>query len=247
MDERLSVTVSYKEHYKNQLASHYTWMFGDFDSQAATQKALFERYKVRPESSGVALDLGCGSGFQSVALSQLGFDVRAVDTSDELLEELRQKNAGIKTYCRDIRDLLFAQEFNAELVVCMGDTLTHLESIGEVQSLINQAHALLQAAGKIIFTFRDLSVAREGLDRFILVHSDQDRILTCFLEDGLHKVTVTDLLYERDGVGFALRKSSYQKLKLGLNQLKEIAERAGFEVQTEILPSGMCFLLGHKR
>ena len=123
----------------------------------------------------------------------------------------------------------------------MGDTLTHLESIGEVQSLVNQAHALLRAGGTIIFTFRDLSVAREGLDRFILVRSDQDRILTCFLEDGLHKVTVTDLHYERDGVGFALRKSSYQKLKLGLNQLKEIAERAGFEVQTETCRAGCAF------
>jgi 2-polyprenyl-3-methyl-5-hydroxy-6-metoxy-1,4-benzoquinol methylase len=239
--------VSYKEHYKNQLAGHYTWMFGDFDTQVAAQKALFERHEIRPESSGVAVDLGCGSGFQSVALSQLGFDVRAVDTSDELLQELRQKNAGIKTYCRDIRDLLFAQEFNAELVVCMGDTLTHLESIGEVQSLVNQAHALLRTGGRIIFTFRDLSIAREGLDRFILVRTDQDRILTCFLEDGLHKVTVTDLLFERDGVGFALKKSSYQKLKLASSQLKEIVERAGFEVQTEVLPSGMCFLLGRKR
>jgi 2-polyprenyl-3-methyl-5-hydroxy-6-metoxy-1,4-benzoquinol methylase len=239
--------VSYKEHYKNQLARHYTWMFGDFDSQVAAQKALFERYKIQPESSGVALDLGCGSGFQSVALSQLGFDVRAVDTSEELLAELRQRNAGVQTSCRDIRDLLFAQEFDAELVVCMGDTLTHLESIGEVQSLVNQTHALLRGEGTIIFTFRDLHIAIEGLDRFILVRSDQDRILSCFLEDGLHKVTVTDLLYERDGVGFALRKSSYQKLKLALSQLKEITERAGFEVETETLPGGMCSLLGRKR
>src|SRR5580704_7633264 len=98
--------MSYKEHYKNQLARHYTWMFGDLDSQVAAQKALFERHKIRPESSGVALDLGCGSGFQSVALWQLGFDVRAVDTSEELLEELLHRNAGIKAYCRDIRDLL---------------------------------------------------------------------------------------------------------------------------------------------
>ena len=127
-----------------------------------------------------------GSGFQSVALSQLGFDVRAVDTSDELLEELRQRNAGIKTYCRDIRDLLFAQEFNTELVVCMGDTLTHLESIGEVQSLVNQAHALLQTSGKIIFTFRDLSVARDNV--FEELHSCRIERLGGRLVRGLQRV-----------------------------------------------------------
>src|ERR1700692_3864627 len=82
------------EHYERLLSQHYTWMFGvSFEDRVTEQKSFLSRtlapLHYTPEAA-LAVDLGCGSGFQTIALAQLGFSpVIAVDTSAELLDELR--------------------------------------------------------------------------------------------------------------------------------------------------------------
>ena len=120
---------SVEEHYENLLARHYSWMRGDYDSMVRECLAFFEEAGVAPRSGGKALDLGCGPGFQSIALAELGFAVLSVDTSGVLLEELRSRAGGrdILAVPGDIRDPgVYAAEGPFEVAVCIGDTLTHL-------------------------------------------------------------------------------------------------------------------------
>src|SRR5262249_19513640 len=85
-----------REHYETLLTEHYSRMFGDFESKVIEQRALLERPGVTaPSSSGLAVDLGCGSGFQSIALGRLGFRVRAIDFSQRLLRELTDRARGL--------------------------------------------------------------------------------------------------------------------------------------------------------
>jgi SAM-dependent methyltransferase len=238
--------VSHELHYKNHLSRFYTWMFGDFDAMVRAQREFFERRSILPGSSAVALDLGSGSGFQSIALRGLGFMVLAVDTSEELLCELRKRDGEVQTFNRDFRDLSFVADRVPELVVCMGDTLTHLASSDEVRDVIRQSHDLLAPGGALVLTFRDLSVARRGQDRFLLVRAAEDRILTCFLEDDGDSVIVSDLLHERRGAEWTLAKSSYRKIKLSMAAVRDIAADAGFRVETEQLKSGLCVVIARK-
>ncbi len=85
---------SVADHYEGLLAEHYSWMFGVSPSaKAAEQLELLKRLQVAVGELGV--DLGAGSGFQSMALADLGFDhVLAIDTSTRLLKELRSNCAG---------------------------------------------------------------------------------------------------------------------------------------------------------
>src|SRR5215470_10668700 len=100
--------TSVRDHYETLLAEHYSRMFGDFESKVAEQRALLERLGVTAlSSSGLAVDLGCGSGFQSVALARLGFRVLAVDFSPRLLAELTDRAHGlpVEAIAGDIRDV----------------------------------------------------------------------------------------------------------------------------------------------
>jgi len=63
--------------------------------------------------------------------------------------------------------------------------------------------------GKFILGFRDLSVEQHGLDLFIPIRGDNERIMTCFLEYEPETVIVHDLIYVRQGDGWDLCKSSY--------------------------------------
>jgi 2-polyprenyl-3-methyl-5-hydroxy-6-metoxy-1,4-benzoquinol methylase len=233
-------------HYKNHLSNFYSWMFGDFDEMVKKQNDFFIQHQIRPLSSKIAIDLGAGTGFQSMALNQLGFNVHAVDFSQELLSELIERNSDIKTYLGDIRDLSFAKNLSPELIVCMGDTLTHLSKTDEVISLIQDCHSILNTNGKVIFTFRNLSKPLSDCDRFIPVKNDENRILTCFLEDEIETVKVFDLLYERIDGKWNFKKSSYRKLKISAEWVKSEMEKIGFDVELSKLPNGMDAIIGLK-
>ncbi len=236
-----------KTHYKNHLSHFYTWMFGDFNEMVERQKKFFQDHHVSPSKTQLAIDLGAGSGFQSIALAELGFKVVSVDFSEELLNELKNKKPEIPVRCQDIRDLSFAKELSPELIVCMGDTLTHLSSKEDVAKLVNDIYSVLTKNGKVIFTYRNLENFNSDLDRFIPVKSDDDRILTCVLEDVHDQMKVTDLLYEKIDGRWNLKKSSYMKIKIAPTWLKSIMEDLGFEISQSRLPSGMEVFIGLKK
>ena len=223
-------------HYENLLAEHYTWMFGvKFDDKVAEQRSLLEALGVKAGRRGLAVDLGCGPGFQALALAGLGYArVVAVDTSQALLGELAAHKADlpVDTVHADLCDLsrLVAAE-TAEVIVCMGDTLTHLESRAHVSQLFADARTALAPGGLLVLTFRDLSVELAGLDRFLPVRADAERIMTCVLDYEPEKVVVSDLVHVREDDGWSLRKSSYRKLRLAADAIAGELHKLGFVVR----------------
>lgn len=212
---------SAEEHYENLLADHYEWMFGlPFEAKVAEQKTILDEF-VRPAvSGGLAVDLGCGSGFQSIALSDLGYKVLAIDISAKLLRNLsaRAGSRDIVTKHADVRDLdTLVSPASVEIAVCMGDTLTHLPGRSDVSHLFRSVAHTLKPGATFVITYRDLaSVELFGLDRFIPVRSDDHRVMTCFLEyETAETVVVHDLINLRDDDGnWHLHKSCYRKLRL---------------------------------
>ncbi|HKF50489.1 MAG TPA: class I SAM-dependent methyltransferase [Terracidiphilus sp.] len=233
-----------QEHYSNLLAKHYTWMFGTtFEEKAAEQRAILtELLGPRAEAgSTLAVDLGCGPGFQSIALAQMGYSpVLAIDTSRSLLDELESHrhalggNLPIQTLCDDVMDIGgLVSPSTARVIVSMGDTITHLASRAAIAALIQSVATALVPGGRFIVTFRDLSAELAGLDRFIPVYGDDDRVMTCFLEfDRPDSVLVHDLVYCRDGAKWNLAKSSYRKLRVAEEWLASAMTSAGLAVES---------------
>ncbi|AUX34774.1 MULTISPECIES: bifunctional 2-polyprenyl-6-hydroxyphenol methylase/3-demethylubiquinol 3-O-methyltransferase UbiG [Sorangium] len=235
------------DHYDKLLAEHYSRMFGDYDAKVAEQRALFERLGVRPEGAPEAIDLGCGSGFQSLALAQLGFRVTAVDTSDTLLAELasRRGQLPVDLVRGDLLDALDHPGPPCALAVCMGDTLPHLGSKGDVERMFAACGRRLAPGGQLVLTFRDLTRELEGVDRFIPVHDSADVIMTCFLEYEPETVKVHDLVHTRgreDG-RWRLSASFYRKLRLSPDWVCDRLEAAGFRVLHREIARGLVTLV----
>ena len=80
-----------------------------------------------------------------------------------------------------------------------------------------------------VITYRDLTTELHGTDRFIPVRSDDNKIMTCFLEfESAESVVVHDLVYTRQDKGWSLNKSSYRKLRLGIDWMRQELSKAGF-------------------
>jgi SAM-dependent methyltransferase len=237
-----------REHYDRLLAPRYTWMFGDFEAKVAEQQALLERLGVAPQGSRRALDLGCGSGFQSVALARMGFRVKAVDGCEALLAELaaRRGDLPIETVRGDIRAVADLAGRGIAVAVCMGDTLSHLERRADVNRLLADTFGCLAAGGLLVLTFRDLTVELEGTARFIPVRSTEGAILTCFLEYEPDGVRVHDLLYAHDGSAWSFRASWYRKLRLGAEYVQAALAAAGFALEHVETAQGLVTLVARR-
>ena len=157
-----------------------------------------------------------GHGIQSVALARLGYKVKAIDFNKQLLTELmeRSKGYGIEIIEDEILSFEKYAPPQPELIVCWGDTLTHLESEKDIGQLITSCCEALVKNGKLMLSFRDYSNDLTGDSRFIQVKNDHDRILTCFLEYFPGHVCVTDLLYEKEITGWKQKVSSYHKVRI---------------------------------
>ena len=228
-------------HYKTHLAPVYLWMAGGFDAAVARGGGEIDAILPNSVSGATAVDLGAGFGMHSIPLARRGCAVLAVDTSALLLEVLRERAAELPVRLAE-DDLLSFQGYvdsDVDLILCMGDTLTHLPDQSSVEKLFSAAAQSLLPKGKFIATFRDYTSPLVGIRRFIPVRSDDERILTCFLEYGAGHVDVHDLLHERNGSGWELKVSAYRKLRLSPEWVSASLEAQGFEVRVEPGPAGM--------
>ncbi|MEM6806387.1 MAG: class I SAM-dependent methyltransferase [Bacteroidota bacterium] len=223
--------MSVKEHYDSHLGNFYEWMAGDFDQGRASQEQYFRDQGLATEN-GLAIDLGSGHGFQSVALANMGYAVKAVDFNQQLLNSLEKRKGRlpIELFQHDILSYL-KDAPSVDLIVCMGDTLAHLLSFDELEHMFRMVHKRLHPGGQFVCSFRDYQFELKDEQRFIPVRADENRIHTCFLEYEEERVIVTDLLHEKEGENWKQKVSSYPKLRLGKDRLIELLKTCGFQIQ----------------
>jgi SAM-dependent methyltransferase len=236
---------SVREHYDGVLSPHYSRLLGDFDAKVAEQHALLERLGVKASRpAAMAVDLGCGSGVHSIALARLGFRVLAVDFCRPLLAELRERAPGlpVEAVPGDFRDVEPLVPAGADVVVCMGDTLSHLEREADLPRLFAGVTTRLVAGGRYVLSFRDLGAELRDLDRFLPLCASDDVVMACMLEYEAHTVKVHDLIWVREQGSWTLRKGAYRKLRLTADVVTAHLVSAGFTVERHGAPGGMVAL-----
>jgi hypothetical protein len=208
--------MTVREHYDNHLGNFYAWMVGDFAGRQQAFQDFLVDHQIVPVSTGIALDLGAGHGLQAVSLARQGFAVTAIDFTDQLLQALAHNTQGLTVGIvkEDLRQVHRFAHLQPELIICWGDTLTHLDSCDDITTLLQSACSMLGPGGLLMLSFRDYSTPLTGDSRFIPVKSDDTRILTCVLDYEPETVRVTDLLHTKTTEGWQQQVSSYQKVRI---------------------------------
>jgi 2-polyprenyl-3-methyl-5-hydroxy-6-metoxy-1,4-benzoquinol methylase len=235
-------------HYKTLLGPIYAWMLGDLQAAFARGQADIDALPL--PAGGIAVDLGAGLGLHSLPLAKRGFEVVALDSCQALLDELRvhAQSLPIETHLADLLQFRSFVKAPVRVIVCMGDTLTHLPSRSSVDALLSSAAAALSRGGVFAATFRDYATRiLQDEQRFILVRADADRILTCFLEYQDTLVTVHDIVTEKEHGQWRQKISSYPKLRLAPEWLVGRLTEDGFSVQRDATPGGMVRIIATKK
>jgi SAM-dependent methyltransferase len=236
--------MNVKDHYDSHLADIYSWMMGDFGSCCNYQQELMLNYDLDKLENKTAIDLGAGNGIYSIPIAQLGFDVTAIDFNDHLLEELKLNSdqLSINVVNDDIRNVIQQHNLYPGIVICGGDTISHLDSVDEVGQFIFDVSTILVEEGVFYLSFRDYSHELTDTSRFIPVKSDENRVHTCFLEYFEDKIKITDLLNERNGFAWKQRVSSYYKVRITTNMITDFLVYAGFVIDICDVHNGMTYI-----
>ena len=230
-----------REHYSSHLAPIYLWMAGGFDSAVHFGQSDLDELGIKASADMSALDLGAGFGMHAIPLARGGCAVTAVDDSAVLLKELRDRGAGLPIRAIE-GDLLNASSYVSaapQIVLCMGDTLTHIQTKDEIAGLFGEVSRILAPGGLFAMTFRDYTSPAIGERRFIPVRSDANRIHTCFLEEGPTHMMVHDIVHERVADTWRMKVSSYTKLRLAPQWVLDALRSVGLNPTASAGPRGM--------
>lgn len=166
-----------------------------------TQKAdMSEQYRLflKYLSPGCKLlDLGCGSGRDSAYFSSLGYEVTAVDGSEELCKRVRA-NYGIPALCIKFEELSFESEFDG-IWACA--SLLHVKK-ADMPKVLGKVSAALKPGGVLYASFKYGREERVSNGRFFndYTENDLDALLTSENQLSLLEYWVTeDVRPDRSG------------------------------------------------
>lgn len=162
MDETLT--------YYNQNADSF--IDGTRNADMSVQYQMFLKYL---PDGGKLLDLGCGSGRDSAYFASVGFEVTAVDGSEQLCKRVRE-NYGMHALCIQFEELSFKSEFDA---VWACASLLHVKK-GDMPKVMGKVSAALKPGGVLYASFKYGSGERVCNGRFFndYTENDLDTLLT---------------------------------------------------------------------
>lgn len=238
-------------HYESFLSEIYDWMQGGWDHNTELQRALIRDLGLtpRPPTQGspkpLAIDVGAGTGYLTIALAEAGYRVVAIDPSESMLARLAT-HIGENDITLATTRLADHSTIEPTLIACTGDTLAHFESHADVEEFVATAARLLPVDGRLLLGYRDSSKPVRGVARFIPIRSDADTIFTCFLESEGDRIRVHDIVHRRDGEGFNQTVSTYLKIRLDPNRIDDVLQGSGFTIVEEHRAKGVVTTLAKR-
>jgi SAM-dependent methyltransferase len=203
-------------------------------------------------TSGLVVELGCGSGISSRLLVDAGYDVLGIDSSPAMIELAR---ARVPEATFRVGSFVDAELPRSAAVTAFGEVLNYVfderSSERELRRLFDRVHAALEPGGLLVCDLvgegrRSTRIWSAGADWAVLVEADEDRRrrmltrrITTFREvDGAYRrseevhrqrlypaATIAALL-RRTGFRVRIRRS-YGPLELRPEVRAFVARRAG--------------------
>ena len=152
----MAPTTKSLETAEKTIASFYDAFAADYDlmtgfAKRFVQEKPFFHMLVDKHKIQTALDAGCGTGFHSLLLAQLGVAVTAVDVSGEMVKRLQQHanamHLKISTLVASFEHLPAAVDQTFDFILSMGNSLVHILTEREMLTVLKNFRGRLKPSG----------------------------------------------------------------------------------------------------
>lgn len=202
------------------------------------------------------LDLCCGTGQLAGELTNRGYEVTGIDSSDEMLRYARQ-NAPVTPFIpSDVRSFMLMARFN--IAFCTFDSLNHIMNLDEMETVFGHVYRQLEAKGVFVF---DMNLESGFLNRWVQpfnILDDDVAVMVNSSYDPQEKIATSQItsfikqdndLWQRSDVELTQRAYSIHEIfetlaAVGFVQLEVFDAREDFKFADQI---GRAFFRARKR
>lgn len=214
----------------------FAYFYDGFNTEAdydALHSFVKKTFKAHGLTTGIVVDLGCGTGELTLRLVSDGYDMIAVDASEDMLAILNDKRCqaqlpNLLLLCQDLTQLdLYGTIKGA---VSTFDTFNHIGPFESLDAAIEKVGLFMEKDGVFIFDVNTPYKHQEVLGNNVFTLEDEDAV--CRWENHYEpdfQRTRMDIKidYEDEDEPFL---ESFYEYSYPLCQLKKSCERHGFEV-----------------
>lgn len=198
-------------------------------------------FKIRKETKGInVLEIGSGTGEISNRLNELGYKVKGIDISSEMVEISKNKYKNIEFLNESMLNLKDIREYDA--VISVFDTINYLHSLDELNMAFINIYNSIKNNGVFIFDVlnRKMIDSMFSDDIFADDRGNMSIIWKHSYNENLKLDEIETIFYvkEKDDL-FRRISDKYMKMIFTNNQILEMAKSVGFyfvskEINVEI-------------
>lgn len=218
------------EEFYDKISRDYDEMTG-FSKRFMKERPYFhvlvETHKIK-----TAVDAGCGTGFHSLLLAQLGVGVTAVDISLEMLERVQRhaKNMGLHVQTVQSTFELLSQTVSrsCDALFCLGNSLAHLISDEEILGALKSFYSVLNPRGLLFLQILNYDRIRAQRQRIQNVKEVGNKIFIRFYDYGEGGVWFNILSLTREKGGMSHSLQTIRLRPLTKSDMEQLLPKAGF-------------------
>ena len=219
----------------NEFAYFYDEFNGEADYDALFAYVL-RKLKENGIQNGIVADFGCGTGDLTLMLSQAGYDVIAVDQSEEMLAVLRDKadQLGIADGLLLLRQNLLELDLFGTIraAVSTFDTYSHIGPWQNFEKAIRRAAFFMEKGGVFLFDLNTPYKNRQVLGENLFTFEGPDascRWQNHYLAEEQAVEISIDIHYNDTNEDF---HEQFKEYSYELQQVTQALEKYGFAVQS---------------
>lgn len=209
----------------------------DYKGRAQAFDSLIKKHSLIEAKT--LLDIACGTGNLTYLFYKMGYDITAVDISEEMLMKAFEKRMELSAdsvllLCQDMTELDLNDTVDA--AVCSMDGINHLTSLEDLSAAFERISLFLNKGGVFVFDANTIYKHREvlGNNAFTI---DADNVF-CSWQNTLYADDVVGIslnIFKRDYSGRYIRDTEYFEERAYTREtFVAIGEKAGLEFIAEL-------------
>lgn len=176
------------------------------------------------------VDMGCGTGLHTRVLGERGCTVLGLDPSREMRDRAREFCASLPAVRIEDGDFfspLLAEGTPFDLLVCLGNTLPHLEDAGTLEDLFRYWLSCLAPGGRIMVQLLNYDRIQRDRERIVAVRRAGALLTVRFYDFTEPRLTFNILTIDESGERPKTELMSTTLLPLNAQELQAAALAAG--------------------